>query len=131
MTLSNDLPATTKDDQPTKETSDWKGKLPIVLLACGTIAGACLAAVLTDQFLANRQLSAKDVLSQVKDYVKTTHHNMEGSWIEVQPVNVERFNQKQSLYYGGFSYREQGKMQQFEFYADPTTGLLIDVFRAH
>lgn len=133
MPLINSLFASHPEEMttPEKKATTWDAHLPLVLLACGTVAGACLAAVLTDHLHATRRYSAKAILHQVKQYVTSQGHSVEGSWIEVEPITIERFNQSQQVYYGGFSYRDAQQMQQFEFYVDPKTSHILDVFPAH
>ncbi|MDO4671095.1 MAG: hypothetical protein Q4A67_06455 [Aerococcus sp.] len=132
MALINHLFATQTPPVAEKpERSLWDEHLPAILLACGTLAGACFGAILTDHYLTHRHLAAKDVLAHVKQHVNAQEHEIEGSWIEVEPVTVVRFNQEQTVYYGGFAYREDKQMKQFEFYVNPKDGQIIDIFPAN
>lgn len=91
----------------------WEGKprglekektyaLAGILFGCGLVMGAA-AAVLISQSLADRpQLTAREALAQVKDSLQS-QGTIEGSWVEMEPVQTVRFGQEQTVYYGGVS----------------------------
>ncbi|MCY3036393.1 hypothetical protein QP173_05370 [Aerococcus urinae] len=97
------------------------------LFACGLVIGGVAAALIYDQVQAHKAKDGMEVLEAVKDHFKKDG-DIEGSWIELQPVHVNRFGQEQKLYYGGISRLENNKVVQYEFYADAITGNIVDIF---
>lgn len=95
-----------------------------VLFTCGLIIGGAAAALALD---CKKQVDGKDVLESVKALF-TKDGPVEGSWIELQPVNADRFGQEQAVYYGGVSRKEDGKLIQYEFIADAENGRIIDLY---
>lgn len=95
-----------------------------VLFTCGLIIGGAATALALD---CKKQVDGKVVLENVKALF-TEDGPVEGSWIELQPVNAERFGQKQPVYYGGISRKEDGKLVQYEFIADAENGRIIDLY---
>lgn len=95
-----------------------------VLFTCGIIIGGSLAALILDR---TKQTDGKKVLEHVKALF-AEEGPIEGSWIELQPVNADRFGQEQAVYYGGISRKENEKLVQYEFIADAENGRIIDLY---
>lgn len=54
---------------------------------------------------------------------------IEGSWIELQKVPLQKFALKTDVYYGGISRIEEDQLIQYEFIADAYTGSILDLYR--
>ncbi|WP_412988284.1 PepSY domain-containing protein [Pediococcus siamensis] len=75
-----------------------------------------------------RNISANTILEKVrKAFLK--EGPIEGSWIEMKQVPLQKFAVKTTVYYGGITRYEDGNLIQYEFLADAKTGTVIDIYR--
>lgn len=95
-----------------------------VLFACGLVIGGAATALMLNK---PKTTDGKQVLENVKN-IFADEGPIEGSWIELQPVDANRFGQEQSIYYGGISRTEKGQLKQYEFIADAENGKIIDLY---
>ncbi|AMB99590.1 hypothetical protein AWM75_06170 [Aerococcus urinaehominis] len=110
-----------------KKRNDNAYFLSAALFACGLIIGGAAAALLVDRYY-DQPANGKEVLDQVKAIFEADGP-IEGSWIELEPVQAVRYNQKQAVYYGGISRKEAGQLVQYEFIADAQQGQIIDIYK--
>ena len=90
------------------------------LFGCGLVIGGVVGALVADH---SKKVDGNDVLQKAKALF-TDPGTIEGSWIELQ-----RFGQKQEVFYGGISRTEDNELVQYEFMADPSTGNFLDFYK--
>lgn len=95
------------------------------LFGCGLVIGGVVGALIADH---SKKIDGNEVLQKAKNLF-TEPGTIEGSWIELQPIEAERFGQIQEVFYGGISRTEDGELVQYEFMADPTTGNFLDFYK--
>lgn len=95
------------------------------LFGCGLVIGGVVGALVADR---SKKVDGNDVLQKAKALF-TDPGTIEGSWIELQPIQAERFGQKQEVFYGGISRTEDNELVQYEFMADPSTGNFLDFYK--
>ena len=84
------------------------------LFGCGLVIGGVVGALVADH---SKKVDGNDVLQKAKALF-TDPGTIEGSWIELQPIQAERFGQKQEVFYGGISRTEDNRWSM-QFMADP------------
>ncbi|MER2173549.1 MAG: PepSY domain-containing protein [Carnobacterium sp.] len=107
----------------TKETTPY-------ILAGGLLLGAGLTCgyVLHKLITAKKTIHGDAILKYVKQlFLK--EGPIEGSWIELQKVPLQKFALKTDVYYGGISRIEEDQLIQYEFIADAYTGSILDLYR--
>lgn len=99
-----------------------------ILLGCGLLIGTVATLLFNEQ---NHTVSGKEILDNVKATFEESEQAgpIEGSWIELQPINKKRFNQNQVVFFGGISRKENNQLTQYEFYANAQTGDIIDIYK--
>ena len=102
-------------------TLNWKSFL--FGAAVGVIGGYILSETLEEKL----SLSGETVLSNVKQAFKK-EGTIDGSWIQMQPENYQKYAIKTKVFRGGISKVENGERQQYEFLADAYTGTVIDLY---
>lgn len=109
----------------TRDNSDYL--LGGILFSCGLIIGGVTAALYMGR---ETYADGKDVLEHVKSLFEASETNgpIEGSWIELQPLDTERYGQTQKVFYGGVSRLENNQVIQYEFMANAYTGEVLDVY---
>lgn len=95
------------------------------LFGCGLVIGGVVGALVSDH---SKKVDGNDVLKKAKALF-TDPGTIEGSWIELQPIEAERFGQKQEVFYGGISRTEDNELVQYEFMVDPKTGNFLDFYK--
>lgn len=88
----------------------------------GAIGGFLLHKLLDEQV----PLSGETVLHRVKEEFKKDGP-IDGSWMQMQPENYEKYPLQLKVYRGGITRTKNGEKQQFEFVADAHTGSVIDI----
>lgn len=91
--------------------------------AIGVMGGYLLSEKLDEKL----PLSGEVVLANVKKAFKT-EGPIDGSWMQMQPENYQKYAIKTKVFRGGISRMKDGERQQFEFIADAYTGTVIDVY---
>lgn len=94
------------------------------LVAIGGVVGAWATARFYE-----RQLIHPDVILQNVRRLFMLTGSVEGSWIEQTPVFIEDERFSGEVYFGGITRQEKEMMVQYEFYADATTGAVLDWYR--
>lgn len=75
-----------------------------------------------------KTIHGDDILTMVKNqFLK--EGPIDGSWIELKKVPLQKFAIKTNIYYGGISRIEEDQLVQYEFIADAHTGSIIDIYR--
>lgn len=92
-----------------------------LLIATGIIIGA--AGVIF--YKENRALNAGKVLKQVRT-IFSAQGPIEGSWIDYDAVEYEKFDSRPLVYIGGVSRIEQDRLVQYQFACDIYTGDILD-----
>lgn len=96
-------------------------------IGVGLFAIGALVGYLSKQYLVERKTVDADlVLNNVKDDFKDTG-DIEGAWIELNPVEHEIFPHKTDVFKGGISRIEDDNLVQYEFIADAHTGTIMDI----
>lgn len=98
-----------------------------LLLGCGIVIGGAMGCLLYDAYQRRQCPDGMDVLNQVKAYFQD-QGPIEGSWMELKPVTINRYGQSQEVYYGGISRKENDKIVQYEFMADTLTGQILTIY---
>ncbi|AMB94474.1 hypothetical protein ACWOE5_03420 [Aerococcus sanguinicola] len=100
------------------------------LFVCGAVIGAVSTALYIDSRDKNERakVDGQSVIEEVKALL-AQDGEIEGSWIELQPLKKERYGQEQVLYFGGVSRQEKGHLVQYEFIADAQSGQIIDLYQ--
>lgn len=99
------------------------------------LAGALLLGTgLTCGYFLHKLITAKKTIhgDTILKYVKQLFLKegpIEGSWIELQKVPLQKFALKTDVYYGGISRIEEDQLIQYEFIADAYTGSILDLYR--
>lgn len=92
-------------------------------------AGSSIGAALTAKYYEKRLVSGEVILQNVRRLF-TVVGTIEGSWIEMEPVFLEKDSYTGYVYYGGVTRKEEGDaLVQYEFYADAKTGAILDLYR--
>lgn len=101
--------------------------LIVASIGVGLFAIGALTGYLTKQYLVEKKTVDADlVLNNVKDDFKDTG-DIEGAWIELNPVEHEIYPHKTDAFKGGISRVEDDKLVQYEFIADAYTGTVMDI----
>lgn len=100
------------------------------LLLCGTIFGFAAGSILVDYLNNKKTITGKYVLDHVKA-IFAKDGEIEGSWVEMNARETERFGQVQNVILGGISRKEKGKLVQYEFTADAKTGNIMSLEAIH
>lgn len=92
----------------------------------GTIVGIVLGFI-AKAFLDEKQnLSPEVALERVKTAFQRTAP-VSGSWIYIEPQSYEKNGLVYDVYRGGITRTIDDQQNQYEFYADVKTGVVIDV----
>lgn len=97
--------------------------LNTLLVATGIIIGAASVAFYKE----NRALNAGKVLNQVRTMF-SAQGPIEGSWIDYEAVEYERFDSQPLVYIGGISRIEDNRLVQYQFACDIFTGDILDTY---
>lgn len=97
---------------------NFKG-IAIVMLFVTLLTSLCLAFYLTKRKLYNADYLLKEV--------KTYFRNVKGSYIVHQPIVLNNVNHSQPIYQGGITAYKDGKLVDYEFYADASSGQVLDI----
>lgn len=95
-----------------------------VLFGVGVVGGYCL----NNYVRKNKPLNGDNILKRVKKAF-LEEGPIEGSWIELTKVPMQKFALKTKVYYGGISRMEENVLIQYEFLADAYTGTILDIYR--
>lgn len=96
-------------------------KRTVLAAGLGAIVGY-LAKQQIDQY---QQTTPESVLKNAKESFKQ-QGPISGSWIYMNPEEVERNGLTYTAYRGGVTRNIDGQNKQYEFYADVDTGTIID-----
>lgn len=108
-----------------------KNKLATTLSICGGVlfgAGVVSGYVLNSYMRKNKPLNGDTILKRVKKAF-LEEGPIEGSWIELTKVPMQKFALKTKVYYGGISRMEENQLVQYEFIADAYSGAVLDIYR--
>lgn len=94
-----------------------------MLFAAGLVAGSVAITWWQTRF----ERRGESILQDVKQFFQE-QGEIEGSWIELEPVELERDYKLIKVFYGGITLKEHEQRTQFEFVADAKTGALLDVY---
>lgn len=95
-----------------------------VFLATGAFLGAWLVSKIYEKKLVNGDVIVGNVRR-----LFTVVGTIEGSWIEMEPVYIEKEDFSGYVYYGGITRKEQEELVQYEFFADAKTGAVLDLYK--
>lgn len=95
-----------------------------ILFGVGVVGGYCL----NNYVKKNKPLNGDKILKRVKKAF-LEEGPIEGSWIELTKVPMQKFALKTKVYYGGISRIEENDLVQYEFLADAYTGTVLDIYR--
>lgn len=98
--------------------------------ASGFLFGAGIACgyFLSRYIQKNKAINGDHILTDVKKlFLK--EGPIEGSWIELKKVPLQKFALKTDVYYGGVSRMEEDQLVQYEFIADAYSGSILDIYR--
>ncbi|AGY81308.1 MULTISPECIES: PepSY domain-containing protein [Carnobacterium] len=95
-----------------------------LLLGAGLTCGYFLHKLIAEK----KAIQGDTILKHVKK-VFLKEGSIEGSWIELQKVPLQKFALKTDVYYGGISRIEENQLVQYEFIADAYTGSILDLYR--
>ncbi len=98
-------------------------------LAIGAGIGVLAGAAATIWVKNNRELTADDVLDQIKRAFQK-EGSIEGSWINFEKQPIRKFAVHSSAYSGGITRIEDGSLVMYEFLADTKTGTVLDIVRS-
>ncbi|ALV23008.1 MAG: PepSY domain-containing protein [Carnobacterium sp.] len=91
-------------------------------------AGVTCGYFLSHYLQKNKAIHGDDILTNVKNlFLK--EGPIEGSWIELKKVPLQKFALKTDVYYGGVSRMEEDHLVQYEFIADAYSGSILDIYR--
>ena len=93
-----------------------------------TLGGAALAGFVTGKMFGDRRRGAKTILKLVTNDFKK-EGPLAGSWIDYQPIPLQRFAYKTTSYRGGLRRQEDDQLVNYEFLADAYTGSIIELKR--
>lgn len=91
------------------------------------ISGLVIGAATTLLYLENRPKKPALVLEQAKAAIGSPE-DIEGGWIDYDPIEYTLFDSRPLVYVGGVSKREGDKLVQYQFVCDIYTGELLDSF---
>jgi predicted small secreted protein len=97
------------------------------VLAAGV--GFAAGFVTKQQLDRNQKVTPEKALLNAKDTFKKLGP-ISGSWIYMKPETIEKNGLHYTAYRGGVTRNIDGQNQQYEFYADATTGTVIDVIES-
>lgn len=98
-----------------------EGVLGGLLLVTGAIIGAATALLITE----NRPKEPSLVLEKVKSQLSHLGQ-IQGSWIDYDPMEYELFESQPLVYVGGITVAEADQVSHYQFTADVYTGDVID-----
>lgn len=101
------------------------------LSVCGGVlfgAGIVSGYLLNGYVKKNKPLNGDKILKRIKKAF-LEEGPIEGSWIELTKVPMQKFALKTKVYYGGISRIEENQLVQYEFLADAYTGTVLDIYR--
>ncbi|MGY3724694.1 Predicted small secreted protein [Granulicatella balaenopterae] len=90
--------------------------------------GFGLGAFLTAKYYETKETDPDIILQNVKKIFRQTIGEIEGSWIEMQPIHYGGDFDK-LVYYGGITCIKDADLVQYEFVANAKTGELIELYR--
>lgn len=91
------------------------------------ISGLVIGTASTLLYLENRPKKAGLILEHAK-HILGNENEIEGSWIDYDPIEYDLFESRPLVYIGGISKREAGTIKQYQFVADIYTGEILDCF---
>lgn len=94
-----------------------------IVLVAGMLVGAASALL----YLKERPKSASEVLNRTKEKFGK-RGDIEGSWIDYDPIEYELFEAKPLVYVGGLTVNEGNQLVQYQFACDIYTGDIVDQF---
>lgn len=94
------------------------------LFGAGVVGGYCLNSYIRKK----KPLNGDKILKRIKKAF-LEEGPIEGSWIELTKVPMQKFALKTKVYYGGISRIEENEIVQYEFLADAYTGTVLDIYR--
>ncbi|GIO28821.1 PepSY domain-containing protein [Ornithinibacillus bavariensis] len=97
------------------------------VLAAGL--GYAAGYVTKQQLNRNQKTTPEKALVKVKETFKKLGP-ISGSWIYMKPETIEKNGLQYTAYHGGVTRNIDGQNKQYEFYADATTGTVIDVIES-
>ncbi|SUM70633.1 peptidase propeptide and YPEB domain-containing protein [Staphylococcus saccharolyticus] len=93
-------------------------------IAIMALSTAVLVSIISVIYLAKNKLyNAEQLLTEVKTYFR----DVKGSYIVQQPIILNQINNNQPIYQGGITTYKNGKLIDYEFYADAYSGQVIDI----
>ncbi|HPI99663.1 MAG TPA: PepSY domain-containing protein [Enterococcus sp.] len=98
-------------------------------LAIGATIGLASGIAATVWVKNRKELSADDVLNQVKRAF-LLEGPIEGSWINFEKQPLRKFAVHSTAYNGGITRMEDGELAIYEFLADAKTGTVLDITRS-
>ncbi|SFH71318.1 PepSY domain-containing protein [Pisciglobus halotolerans] len=103
---------------------------PWLIFAGGVLVGTGVAAGfgLSRYMQKHKPMNGDKILERVKKAF-LEEGPIEGSWIELTKVPLNKFALKTKAYYGGISRMEEDQLIQYEFIADAYTGSVLDIYR--
>lgn len=106
-----------------------KGDTLMKCLNCKNIliVGACTVVILSTGVIV--YLNKKKFYNPDKllEEVKTYFMDVKGSYIVQQPLNDPNINANKPIYLGGISATKNGKLVDYDFYADAYTGEVLNI----
>lgn len=94
-------------------------------LLIGFCAGM-VAGTFINQKVKQDTISSETALSLVKKAFNK-EGAIDGSWIHMHTENITKFNLPYKVYRGGITRTVEGKVEQYEFLVDATTGTILEV----
>jgi len=94
-----------------------------LLVASGIIIGSAAALLVKE----NQPLKASSVLKKVKAEF-SRGGSIEGSWIDYDPIEFDRYQSKPLVYLGGITRLEENQRVYYQFAADIYTGDILNTF---
>lgn len=101
-----------------------EGLLGGILLFTGALIGSAITMLIKE----NRPINAGFALKNIKDELQYLGE-IQGSWIDYDPIEYELFETVPLVYLGGLSVMENGQLKQYQFAADIYTGELVDYYQ--
>lgn len=84
-----------------------------------------LAGYLLQRQLDSGEISPEIALKKVKRFVGDSHQ-IDGSWVHMQPETVERFELHYTVYRGGITVSSDNQVRHYNFLVDAETGTVIE-----
>lgn len=100
-----------------------EGVLGGLLLITGAVIGAATALLIKE----NRPKEPSLVLEKVKSQLNHLGE-IQGSWIDYDPIEYELFESLPLVYVGGLTIAESDQVNHYQFTADVYTGDVIDYY---